>query len=112
MTAGMEPAWRRSVAGGKWPVDSRPPWGPQPEPGSAEAWWALYQTRCILGAAPLEGAAFFQLIAYYLEGLPLYLGLAGGLLVLLLLRFPTRHGVESWVTAQREMVEVLKQDQM
>ena len=101
--AAMEPTWRRSMAAGKWPSS-----GPHPEPDSDEAWWVQYPTRLILIAALLEGAAFFELIAYFLDGQPLYLGLAGGLLVLLLLQFPTRTGVESWVATQREMVARMK----
>jgi hypothetical protein len=63
----------------------------------------LFHTRLIVGAALLEGAAFFFLIAYMLEGLPW--ALAGGLFfaaLLAMLYFPTREGVEGWVAEQRE----------
>ena len=31
-------------------------------------WWVLYQTRMLIRAAPVEGAAFLNLIAYLVEG--------------------------------------------
>jgi hypothetical protein len=74
-------------------------------PVSERAWWERYQTRVILQAAPLEGAAFFQLIAYRIEGLPVSLGVAAGLFICLLMLFPTRAGVERWVAAQRDLME-------
>jgi hypothetical protein len=102
--------WRRQIAAGTWPVLSAE--APEAEPNSEAAWWRLYFTRWLLTAAPLEGAAFFQFIAYYTDGLPLYLGVAGAMLVLLLLQFPTRNGVEAWVAAQREQVEMARQDRL
>jgi hypothetical protein len=72
-------------------------------------WAMVYQTRLIVVSALLEGAAFYQLIAYYIEGKPLSLGLAGGLFVLLVLQFPTRDGLASWTERQRDLVEQEKQ---
>jgi hypothetical protein len=72
-------------------------------PGADEAWWGRYQARLLFQAALLEGATFFQLIAYRIEGLPVSLGVAGGLFLCLLLLFPTRPGVERWVAAQRDL---------
>lgn len=74
-------------------------------PGTEAAWWARYQTRLVLQAALLEGATFYQLIAYRIEGLPVSLAVAAGLFLCLLMLFPTRDGVERWVAAQRDLVE-------
>jgi hypothetical protein len=66
-------------------------------------WLNLFQTRTVIGAALLEGAAFLFLVAYLVEGLPW--ALAGGLAfgaLLALLQFPTRAAVERWVEAQQE----------
>jgi hypothetical protein len=61
-----------------------------------------YAARTIIGAALLEGAAFFFLVAFLLDGQPWTLG--GGLLfavLLAVLHHPTRDRVEHWVTAQQ-----------
>jgi hypothetical protein len=91
----LQAAWRRQL---------RRQAGP-PATGPEDAWWARYQTRLILQAAPLEGAAFLQLIAYHQEGLPVSLAVAGGLLLCLLMLFPTRDGVERWVATQRDLAQ-------
>jgi hypothetical protein len=46
-----------------------------------------------------------QLIAYLTEGQPFSLGLGLGFLVLLLVRFPTRDGLERWLTNQQMLLE-------
>jgi hypothetical protein len=57
----------------------------------------------IVGMAMLEGAAFFCLIAYIVEGNVLPLTAAGGLLFLMLFSFPTHDRVEEWVNGQLQM---------
>jgi hypothetical protein len=77
------------------------PADPERSPGSRElSGLALYQTRMIIGMALLEGAAFYQGIAYYLEGQPLALGLGCLLLLGLIVQFPTRGRVERWLENQ------------
>lgn len=66
---------------------------------------ALYQTPTIVQQALLEGAAFFQVIAYLLEGQPLNLGLTLGLILRLTLLFPKREAVERWIGTQRDRME-------
>jgi hypothetical protein len=95
----LQAAWRRQVRQQHGPGAT----GPAPALGPDADWWARYQTRLLLQAAPLEGAAFFQLIACLIEGLPVSLAVAGGLLTCLLMLFPTRAGVERWVEAQRDL---------
>jgi hypothetical protein len=95
----LQASWRRQLRERQQVAPAGPPFGPDSD------WWARYQTRLILQAAPLEGAAFFQLIAYRIEGLPVSLGVAAGLFVCLLMLFPTQAGVERWVAAQRDLME-------
>jgi hypothetical protein len=71
--------------------------------GSADEWLSVYQVRLIARLALLEGPTFFFLIAYLLEGLPISLAGAGVLLLGMLSIFPTRSGVENWITSQREL---------
>jgi hypothetical protein len=58
----------------------------------------------IIGAALLEGPAFFVLIAYFLEGQILSLIVAGVLMGLLVARFPTRSSVSNWLEKQLDLV--------
>jgi hypothetical protein len=55
----------------------------------------IYQTRTIVAAAMLEGAAFLNLIAYFLERQTVCLAVAGTLLLMLLSHFPTVSRLES-----------------
>jgi hypothetical protein len=71
--------------------------------GSPSEWLSVYQSRLIIQLALLEGATFFFLIAYLLEGLPFNLAGAGVLFLGMLMQFPTRSGVENWIAKQREL---------
>jgi hypothetical protein len=73
--------------------------------GSPEEWLNVYQSRLIIQLALLEGATFFFLIAYLLEGLPWNLVGAGVMLLGMLTLFPTRSGIESWIANQRELAQ-------
>ncbi len=97
----MAAGWVREFASGKQPVP------PVTEPGNLAGWLGMYQIYSLIGMALLEGAAFFQLIAYFIEGQPWSLGIGLGLLVVMLTRFPTQSGIERWVTAQREKIEMM-----
>jgi membrane protein YdbS with pleckstrin-like domain len=65
----------------------------------------LFQTRLIVRCAIVEGAALFQLVAYFLEGQPFSLGLAFGLLFALAFTAPSREGAAGWLARAREPVE-------
>jgi hypothetical protein len=65
----------------------------------------LYQNCMIIRLALLEGAAFFQIIIFHLEGQQLSLILALILVVGMVLLFPTRARVESWIEKQQEKLE-------
>jgi hypothetical protein len=96
---------RRQIAAGTWP---RPEVGPAPADDTGRL-CALYQTRLLIGAALAEGAAFFLLIAYLLEGQLVSLAGAAVMLALVLVRFPTRPGLEGWLSDQQEQ---LRQERM
>src|SRR5262249_56995441 len=68
----VQAGWRRRIAAGQSPLlnDSTA--------DRESLWLVLYQTRLILGMAMLEGAAFMQVIAFFVEGVPLSLGVALG----------------------------------
>jgi hypothetical protein len=67
----------------------------------------VFQTRLIIASALLEGAAFFNLVAYLLEGQYLSLGIASVLILLILSQFPTRGRLSVWVSHQMENIEQL-----
>jgi hypothetical protein len=58
---------------------------------------AVYQTWVIVACAPLESGAFFNLIAYFLEGRVASLIAVGVLLMLMAMRFPTTASAEDWI---------------
>ena len=67
----------------------------------AGRWIGIYQTKLIIGMAMLEGAAFFNLIACMSEHNWWSLAVAGGLVLTMLIQFPTRSRVEQWIETQR-----------
>lgn len=73
-----------------------------------EAFLPLFLTWLIIGSALLEGAGFLCLITYMIEGSPVALFLAMLLIVGLLMRFPTRNGVERWVEEQMQRLDEAK----
>jgi hypothetical protein len=66
---------------------------------------ALYQTRMIVGAAILEGAAFFLLIAYLLEGQVICLAAAVLFAALIAAKFPTQTGIANWMDKQAYLLD-------
>jgi hypothetical protein len=57
----------------------------------------VFQSSVIVACAPLEGGAFFNLIAYFLEGRVISLIAVGILLILMAMRFPTTATAEDWI---------------
>jgi hypothetical protein len=66
-----------------------------------ERWCGIYQTKLIIGLALLEGVVFLNLIACMQEHNWWSLAIAGGLVLLMLLQFPTRTRLEQWIETQR-----------
>lgn len=61
----------------------------------------LFLNRMIIGSALIEGAAFFCAIAFMIEGkAPAFIVALIGV-VALMLRIPSRAGIESWIDEQR-----------
>jgi hypothetical protein len=72
------------------------PAGPDPR------WYDMYQTWSIIGSAILEGASFFLIMAFLLEGIWLSLVAVAVPLGILATKFPTLDGIERWIERQRE----------
>lgn len=68
--------------------------------------YGAYQTRMIVGMALLEGAAFFNLIAYIVGSRWWNLAAAGVLLLMMAAMFPTKNKLEQWVHDQLQLMEV------
>ena len=101
-------AARRRIAQGTW----QPPGLTTPQiatllkrTGTSGQFMLVNQLRLILGGAILDGAAFFVVLAYFLEGSPIALGVAVLLITALLLKFPTAGRVGDWIENQRRRME-------
>lgn len=78
---------------------------PVHEAGQRVTLLEIYQTRMIVEMALLEGAAFFALVAFIVEGRWAAFAAAAALWVIMVLSFPTRSTVEQWVTDQRMEID-------
>jgi hypothetical protein len=81
------------------------------ELGDVGALGAAYQARAITGAAILEGAAFFNLVAYMIEAQPINVAAAVVLVVVMLAAIPTYGRAEAWVDHELTTIEQLRQMQ-
>jgi hypothetical protein len=70
---------------------------------------AIRQTALILALAPLEGAGFFNVVAFIIDRSPLALGAALGALVVMAMRFPTFASVAAWLHQQTEAIAERRQ---
>ncbi|WP_166820174.1 hypothetical protein [Thalassoroseus pseudoceratinae] len=71
---------------------------------------APLQIQKIIQYALLEGSAFLNLVAYYIECHPLGLVAVGIILVLMVLIFPTHRSVSQWLRRQDELALFKKTD--
>ena len=69
----------------------------------------IYQTRTIIAAALLEGAAFFATVAYLIEHQSITLYVAIALAFLILAHIPTISRFESWLDSESTSIEQLRQ---
>jgi hypothetical protein len=69
---------------------------------------AIYHARVIIFGALLEGAAFFNLIAYMIEHQMLSLVVAGCLLLMMLSQFPTPSRFENWIESEQRTIDELR----
>lgn len=74
-------------------------------PGAVNALAGALNTQIIIGVALLEGAAFFNLVAYIIGAHVWSLVVVAVLLLLMAVRFPTPGQVEGWVTRQFEELQ-------
>ena len=77
-------------------------------PVDGDQFLTVFQQKTIIESALVEGAAFFNLIAFLTVGEWWSLGIAGVLLAVLLVPFPTYDRVENWVRYQLELLELEK----
>jgi hypothetical protein len=96
------------IARGTWKPPQQLPAGYDVSSESAKLLMA-YQTHMIMRLAMLEGAGFFALVAYQVEGHWLSLGVAICALALLLSQFPTRGRLESWAEHARSKMQEMRQ---
>ena len=68
----------------------------------------VFQQKTIIESALVEGAAFFNLIAFLTIGQWWSLAVAGVLLAVMLVPFPTHDRVENWVRYQLEIMDLEK----
>jgi hypothetical protein len=101
----LEKGWRRGVLQGRNPLSPGVPLPTDP----VRLWAMFYQTRLIIRCALLEGATFFQLIAWFIEGQAPSLGVAAFLFLLLAGQFPTEERVTAWTQGQQELLEQERQ---
>jgi hypothetical protein len=95
---------RKKIAEGTW----TPPSGTVGPKNDVEMLLACFQTQTIIGAALLEGGAFFALVAYMQERQTWSLLAAAVLLAGLMTLFPTRGRVESWLDDELRRVQELR----
>lgn len=67
----------------------------------------MYQTKLIISMAILEGAAFFNLIAYIIEGQRMSLIMTGLLVAIMATKFATRGGLENWLADEAKSIDEL-----
>jgi hypothetical protein len=99
---------RRQIANGTWQipasrgqVDSFPA-----DATDADRLLAVLQTVTIVQCALPEGAAFFNVIAYIVDGRVASLVMVAVLLLWMSSSFPTRDRVVNWIGRQLELVEL------
>ena len=94
IAAGQNPSWAQGVS--------------QQAAGDVGQLAGVYQIRLIVASALLEGAAFFNLVAYLIEAHQLSLVAAVVLVVIMLCQFPTYNRLADWVSHELENVDQLR----
>jgi hypothetical protein len=104
--------WRRSIAAGSNPFNTPVRAGEMlsEEQRPLHPLVEMYQTRMIISCALLEGAAFFNVVAYFIERQPWNLWIALVLVLMILAHFPTTLRLTSWV--EDELAEIARMQSM
>jgi hypothetical protein len=79
------------------------------KPSRVDLLLMVCQTRMIIRFALVEGAAFLNLIAFMTEHAKWSLGVAGGLVLVMLAMFPTRTKVAHWIEAEQMRGDVVSE---
>ena len=69
----------------------------------------LYTTKTIIGGALFEGATFFLLISYLVEGQMLNLVAAMAMIVAVAMHLPTRSRVAAWIESKSDQIDQQRQ---
>jgi hypothetical protein len=98
---------RKQIANGTYGLSKQAPAGGQAMAGLGDAapYAALYQVKTIVGAALLEGAAFFAVVAFMLERSWIALAMAAALAAMILTLYPSVPRVAEWIRRQQRLVE-------
>ncbi len=97
---------RKAIVQGRPEVMRMP--GPTTE---ADRLLRVYHTRLIFSGALPEGIAFFNIIAYMIEGQWWSLAFAGACLAVVAGNFPSKDGVETWIRQQQELIDLQRGQQ-
>jgi hypothetical protein len=98
---------KRALAAGKQ-VQLPAQFKASPEVGPAGNLLFLFQTRLIIGLAILEGAAFYNLVAYMLERQQMNLVMVGLLMAAMLVKFPTHSELEKWLVDEMKSIDDIR----
>jgi hypothetical protein len=97
------------VAGQPLQLKTKPPGAEQA--GDVGSLANVYLLRTIVAVAILRGGAFFNLVAYLLEGRVLSLIVAGILWVMILMHVPGSNKLADWTQSELATIEQLRQMQ-
>lgn len=97
---------RKQIAAGTWQPPQKNSVRVPENATHADRLLMSFQTRLIVRAALLEGAAFFNLIAFMIERQTWSFGIAGALAAINLSTFPSRDSVLYWIRQQLELMEL------
>jgi len=103
----------RKIAAGRWPGKNAQEFqGPLAEfikqAGDAGLLFLLLMTRMVASAALFEGAGFFLVIAYMLEGSWFTLAAAALAIACILAHWPNVQAVQRWITEKQRQVEQMR----
>jgi hypothetical protein len=84
---------------------ARAPKGPE----DLEALLAGFKTKMVVAAGCLEGSVLFALVAYMIERSPIALAAAAPAFLFLMLQFPTRPALESWLDDRLRRLDQARQ---
>jgi hypothetical protein len=98
---------RKRIAAGSWSLNVRGTYSNMPADATdGDRLLFVFQQKTIIESALVEGAAFFVLVTFLLVGQWWSLAIAGALITVILVPFPTYDRVEDWVRYQLELLQL------